>query len=125
MPATKPTTTSAQLEIEYPDIDLGQLQSTPVVSQDNYDSVSPPTANTCHQRKGRIITEDFLLHMMDAPTLTQPFINQQAVSCKFPLQCLCDFASAVLDDKTGDLLEYRHLLKHPKYKDVWSKSFGN
>jgi hypothetical protein len=30
----------------------------------------------------------------------------------------------VLDDKTGDLLEYRHLLKHPKYKDVWSQSFG-
>ncbi len=29
-----------------------------------------------------------------------------------------------LRDKTGDLLEYRHLLKHPKYKDVWSQSFG-
>ena len=28
-----------------------------------------------------------------------------------------DFASAVLDKETGDLLEYRHLLKHPKYKD--------
>jgi len=30
----------------------------------------------------------------------------------------------VLDDETGDLLEYRHLLKHPKYRDVWSQSFG-
>jgi hypothetical protein len=30
----------------------------------------------------------------------------------------------VLDDKTGNLLEYWHLLKHPKYKDVWSQSFG-
>jgi len=27
-------------------------------------------------------------------------------------------------DETGDLLEYRHLMKHPKYKDVWTKSFG-
>ncbi len=45
-------------------------------------------------------------------------------SRNFPLQFLCDFAYAVLDDKIGDLLEYRHLLKHPKYKNVWSQSFG-
>ncbi len=37
---------------------------------------------------------------------------------------LWDFAYAVVDDETGDLLEYRHLLKHQKYKDVWSQSFG-
>jgi hypothetical protein len=24
----------------------------------------------------------------------------------------------------GDLLEYRHLLKNPKYKDMWSQSFS-
>ncbi len=42
---------------------------------------------------------------------------------QYPLQFLCDFAYAVLDDDTGDLLEYRHLIKHPKYKDTWSKSF--
>jgi hypothetical protein len=30
----------------------------------------------------------------------------------------------VLDNETGDLLEYQHLLKHPKYKEVWSQSFG-
>ena len=30
---------------------------------------------------------------------------------------------AVLDNDTGDLLEYRHLIKHPKYKDTWSQSF--
>ena len=35
----------------------------------------------------------------------------------------CDLAYAVLDDDTGDLLEYRHLIKHPKYKDTWSNSF--
>ncbi len=33
-------------------------------------------------------------------------------------------ASAILDNKTGKLLEYHHLMKHPKYKDVWMKSFG-
>ena len=31
---------------------------------------------------------------------------------------------AKLDNETGDLLEYRHLMKHPKYTDVWSNSFG-
>jgi hypothetical protein len=40
------------------------------------------------------------------------------------LQFLCDFAYSVLEDETGDLLKYRHSLKHPKYKDVWSQSFG-
>ncbi len=61
---------------------------------------------------------------MDISGCAKPFSNQQAASCKYPLQFLCDFASVVLDDETGDLLEYRHLLRHPKYRDVWSKSFG-
>ncbi len=30
---------------------------------------------------------------------------------------------SVLNDETGDLLKYRHLMKHPKYKDVWTKLF--
>lgn len=31
---------------------------------------------------------------------------------------------SILDDDTGDLLEYRHLMNHPKYKDTWTKSFS-
>ena len=61
---------------------------------------------------------------MDIPGITKPFTNQQATSRKYPLRFLCDSASAVLDEETGDLLEYRHLLKNPKYRDIWSKSFG-
>jgi hypothetical protein len=30
---------------------------------------------------------------------------------------------AILDDEAGNLLNYHHLLKHPKHKDIWSKSF--
>jgi hypothetical protein len=26
--------------------------------------------------------------------------------------------------KLGNLLKYRHLMKDPKYKDIWTKSFG-
>jgi hypothetical protein len=43
---------------------------------------------------------------------------------KYPLQFLCDLAYAVFDDETGDLLEFCHLMKHPKHRDVWTKSFG-
>ena len=38
---------------------------------------------------------------------------------------LCDFAGSVLDKETGELLEYRHLIKHPKLKDDWRYSSGN
>jgi hypothetical protein len=62
--------------------------------------------------------------MMDIPGITKPFTNQQAAARRYPVTFIRDFASAVLDEETGDLLEYRHLLKHPKYKDIWSKSFG-
>eukprot|EP00956_Cyclotella_meneghiniana_P043249 scaffold260206_cov139-Cyclotella_meneghiniana.AAC.1 len=41
---------------------------------------------------------------------------------KFPMQMLCEIAGAVLDAKTGELMEYRHLLKNPEYCDVWSKA---
>ncbi len=56
--------------------------------------------------------------------LPQPFKPRQAARHNYPLQFLCDFAYAVLDDEAGELLEYHHLLKHPKYMDVWSQSFG-
>ena len=41
----------------------------------------------------------------------------QAASRKYPLTFLCDFAGSVIDTETGELLEYRHLIKHPKFKD--------
>jgi hypothetical protein len=31
-------------------------------------------------------------------------------------------AMPVLDQETGKLLEYRELLVHPRYKDVWNRS---
>ena len=37
----------------------------------------------------------------------------------------CDYDNAVLDGDTGKLLEYRHLIARPKYKQAWGASFGN
>jgi hypothetical protein len=37
---------------------------------------------------------------------------------------LCDFANAVIDNKTGEIMEYRHLLKNPKHMERWQRSFS-
>jgi hypothetical protein len=68
--------------------------------------------------------QEFMLQCMEISGYKAPFTAQQAASRKYPLQFLCNLAYAVLDNETGNLLEYRHLMKHPKYKDVWTKSFG-
>ena len=95
----------------------------PQITQDNnYDST--PAANTRQQRENRTLTQDFMLQCMEIPGYKAPFTPQQAASRKYPMQFLCDLAYAVLDDETGDLLEYCHLMKHPKYKDIWTKSFS-
>ncbi len=127
-PLARPTSPQATLfpplEIEeYPDVDLGTLRGTPISYPDNNSNSTQPAANTRYQRKVRTITQDYLFHLMDSPFIPQQFTSKQASSRKYPLKFLCDFACLVLDVKTGNLLEYRHLLKHPKYKDVWSQSF--
>ena len=35
------------------------------------------------------------------------------------------YANSVLDEATCRRLEYRHLIKHPKFKYVWTKSIAN
>ena len=44
---------------------------------------------------------------------------------RFPLKTLCEIAGAVMDDETGELLEYRQLMKNHKYKRTWGTAFGN
>ena len=36
-----------------------------------------------------------------------------------------EVTGAIVDGKTGPLLEYQHLNKHPKYKERWKCSYGN
>jgi ribosomal protein S10 len=73
------------------------------------------------QIRGSIAT-DVMLTVMQ---LTRPKLKaQKLASRKYPLELLCEFANAVMDDETGDMLEYRQLIKRPKYRDTWSKAFG-
>ena len=50
---------------------------------------------------------------------------KSTASTKFPKKFFSKMAAAVLDGDTGELLEYRHLMKNSKYKKIWGNSFGN
>jgi len=127
-PTTKPGSepTTPQQETTYPPLEIKEYPQVDAVTPDDNSNSARPAGNTLqYQRKVRTIIQDYLFHLMDTPFLPkQLFTAKQASSRKYPLQFVCDFAYWVLDDKTEDLLEYQHLLKHPKYKDVWSQSFG-
>ena len=49
---------------------------------------------------------------------------EQSASRSYPLKFLADFAGAVLDNETGKLLEYHHLIKRPKYKNIGATPLG-
>ena len=62
--------------------------------------------------------------MLTAIEMTRGFANEikprQLASKKYPLHML----NAVLNEETGKMMEYRHLLADPKYRDIYSKAFG-
>jgi hypothetical protein len=92
-PTAKPTTTTVTTpmsfppyEVEYPNLNTGMLRETPMKLQDKMGNNLSPAANTCLQRKVQTITQNYLFHLMDTPGLSPLFTNQQAASCKYPLQ---------------------------------------
>ena len=44
------------------------------------------------------------------------------IATNFPQE---NFAHAIIDEETGKSLEFRHLIKLDKYRDIWMKSFAN
>jgi hypothetical protein len=71
--------------------------------------------------RGNIMTDVMLSVVKFGNTKLAP---QRLASRRFPMQFLCEIAGAVMDEDTGDMLEYRHLVKIPKYRVVWTKAFG-
>ena len=75
------------------------------------------------------MTDEWLYSMMEFPgittTVTNTFAPRMAASRKYPMQCLCNYANAVIDNKTGEIMEYQHLLKDPKHRERWQRSFSN
>jgi hypothetical protein len=81
-------------------------------------------AKLLQQKRKRLLTQDFMLQCMEIPSFKAPFTPRQAAARQYLVQFLCNFTYSVLDNKTGDLLECYHLMKHPKYKEVLTTSFG-
>ncbi len=103
---------------EVPNHQTNLHTNTPMITQDDSTSSTPPY-NTRQQWITRTLTQDI------ACQISKVKLDMTQVAWRrYPLQFLCKWASAVRDDETGNLLEYQHLLKHPKYKEVWSKSIG-
>jgi len=61
--------------------------------------------------------------MMELPGI-ENVTPRSAAARKFPMQFLCDFANSVIDGNTGEIMEYRHLVKNPKHRERWQKSFS-
>eukprot|EP00804_Cyclotella_cryptica_P002823 CCRYP_009357-RB/>CCRYP_009357-RB protein AED:0.24 eAED:0.24 QI:0/0/0/1/0/0/2/0/561 len=81
-------------------------------------STSPtaPAYNTCS--RAHTTTQETILHLLHYNRM--PLTPQQAAIRRFPRDTL----SAILDTDTGELLEYRHLIKNPKYRTIWKNTYG-
>ena len=101
------------LAIEYPSITKRANAGQPpnLITQDKESS---PAMNT-RSRSQALMTSVEISN--SCPTA------RQAAARRYPMQFLADFAGAVLDDKTGKLLEYRQLIQRPKYKEDWGFLF--
>ena len=71
-------------------------------------------------REIRTLATEAMLSAIEVST-TQTSAKRLA-SRRFPLQLLCEMAGAVLDKETGELLEYRHLIRRPEYSATWTKA---
>jgi len=132
--ATMAPTEDVRFKVDkYPNVDQGNMSQNRVITQEEDNSQSTPAANMRQQRRERTVTQEFVYSIIDLPialtksafaTAPRNFSNKQAAARKYPLAFMCEWAQAVLDNDTGDLLKYRQLIKNPKYKEVWSRSFA-
>eukprot|EP00804_Cyclotella_cryptica_P021373 CCRYP_016768-RA/>CCRYP_016768-RA protein AED:0.31 eAED:0.20 QI:0/0/0/0.66/1/0.66/3/0/521 len=79
-------------------------------------ATTPPALNT--RSRTRSITHETMLHFLATHHigLTAARATQQ----RYPP----DMLHAVLNDETGELMEYRHLIANPKYRDTWQNAYG-
>jgi hypothetical protein len=82
--------------------------------------VSAPPSSPAYNTRSRAhtITQETILHLLHK-TRT-PLTPRRAAPRQFPREAL----SAILDTDTGELLEYRHLIKNPKYCTIWKNAYG-
>eukprot|EP00804_Cyclotella_cryptica_P028368 CCRYP_016432-RA/>CCRYP_016432-RA protein AED:0.27 eAED:0.27 QI:0/0/0/1/1/1/2/0/586 len=113
------------------------LPTLPVVSDDEYsddEPETPPRVRTYHAVPSVLNTQ---------PTSTPPALNTCSQVCSLTYKTMLhilsthhngitasqatqptDILHALLNDKTGELMEYRHLVSNPKYRDTWKNAYG-
>eukprot|EP00804_Cyclotella_cryptica_P000450 CCRYP_019933-RA/>CCRYP_019933-RA protein AED:0.03 eAED:0.04 QI:0/0/0/1/0.4/0.16/6/0/1642 len=80
---------------------------------------APPTSPAYNTRScAHTITHETILHLLH--NTQTPLTPRNAATRQFPRDAL----SAILDTDTGELLEYRHLIKNPKYCTIWKNAYG-
>eukprot|EP00804_Cyclotella_cryptica_P004492 CCRYP_017634-RA/>CCRYP_017634-RA protein AED:0.15 eAED:0.15 QI:0/0/0/1/1/1/2/0/934 len=82
--------------------------------------VSAPPSSPAYNTRSRAhtITQETILHLLH--NTRTPLTPRRAATRQFPREAL----SAILDTDTGELLEYRHLIKNPKYCTIWKNAYG-
>ena len=109
-----------------PDYDSDDETAEPIISypeHEDWEDLDCPSQRTRSQTQTRSITQECIMATVEMSTTR---VNaRMAAQRKYPRQLLMEMASAVLDVDTGEMLEYRHLMKNPKYRQPWGHSFGN
>ncbi len=111
--------------------------------EQSFDANTPPqlivessAAKSKHQQQPKplpiltqpkIVASESIADRVKSRRETQPSLGQtpgQSIAERVA-QWRREFASPVLDQDTGKMLEYRQLLRDPKYKAIWSKAGVN
>jgi hypothetical protein len=93
------------------------------ILDDNECLVDGPAHNTRSQTQIHTITQEALLSCIHnyGEVMSHPVTAHCAAQQQYPT----DMLHAVLDKTTRHLMEMRHLLMNPKYKELWGKSYKN
>ena len=105
---------------------------TPVITQNKDDKEDePPVTNYTSKLRSQstqTMTDKWLYSMIEfhgiTTTITNTVTPRMTASQKYPMQFLCNYVNAVIDNETGEIMEYRHLLKDPKHRERWQRLFS-
>eukprot|EP00804_Cyclotella_cryptica_P014825 CCRYP_015027-RA/>CCRYP_015027-RA protein AED:0.12 eAED:0.12 QI:0/0/0/1/0.2/0.16/6/0/1256 len=85
-------------------------------------TLSPPASDSLRKQDEQSIAERVRARRRGTNTPSTP--NPESIAERVK-QRRMEAAAPVLDHNTGQLLEYRALLRHPKYSDAWNLSAAN
>ena len=86
----------------------------------------PPARSTTSRTRSASSVSNMARALCTAAAIANCCVAPRKASARqFPLQMFAEMANAVLARETGELLEYRGLMKSEKYKKVWNTSSAN